>query len=95
MDRISDICNVCFRMTHHSVKQIFSKEAFQLYGYIVDVYCIPDKRRNGYAAQIMTELIKWLQGKGVHSVSLKPSEAERHLYEKIGFHDSGKMEMFI
>ncbi|MGN1415977.1 MAG: GNAT family N-acetyltransferase [Oscillospiraceae bacterium] len=66
-----------------------------IYGYIVDVYCVPDKRKNGYSSQIMTELIKWLRSKGVHAVRLKPSAAGRHLYEKIGFHDSGEMEMFI
>lgn len=35
-----------------------------MYGYIIDVYCVPEKRRSGYASKIMEELIKWLQNKG-------------------------------
>ena len=47
-----------------------------MYGYIIDVYCVPEKRRSGYASKIMEELIKWLQNKGVHNIKLKPSSAE-------------------
>lgn len=43
----------------------------------------------------MAELIKWLQNKGVHNIKLKPSSAERHLYEKFGFGDSGEMETWL
>ena len=66
-----------------------------MYGYVIDVYCVPEKRRNGYASLIMKELIKWLKDKGVHNVRLKPSAVGRRLYEKIGFSDSGEMEMWI
>ena len=66
-----------------------------MYGYVIDVYCVPEKRRNGYASMIMKELIKWLKGKEVHNVRLKPSAVGRRLYEKIGFSDSGEMEMWI
>ena len=66
-----------------------------MYGYIIDVYCVPEKRRNGYASKIMDELIKWLQDKGVHNIKLKPSSAGRHLYEKLGFGDSGEMEVWL
>lgn len=66
-----------------------------IYGYVIDVYCVPDKRRNGYASLIMKELIKWLKDKGVHTVRLKPSAVGRQMYEKIGFSDSGEMEMWI
>lgn len=37
-----------------------------MYGYIVDVYCIPEKRRNGYSSKIIEELLQWLKIKGVH-----------------------------
>ena len=65
------------------------------YGYIIDIYCVPEKRRSGYASKIMAELIKWLQNKGVHNIKLKPSSAGRHLYEKFGFGDSGEMETWL
>lgn len=66
-----------------------------MYGYIIDVYCIPEKRRNGYSSKIMKELINWLRDKGVHNIKLKPSKAGRHLYEKLDFRDSGEMELWI
>ena len=66
-----------------------------MYGYIIDVYCVPEKRRSGYASKIMAELIKWLQNKMVHNIKLKPSSAGRHLYEKFGFGDSGEMETWL
>lgn len=66
-----------------------------MYGYIIDVYCIPEKRRNGYSSKIVEELIKWLQSKGIHNIKLKPSAVGKHLYEKLGFSDSGEMELWI
>ncbi len=64
-----------------------------IYGYIMDVYCIPEKRRNGYATKIIEELIKWLGSLGVHTVKLKPSAAGKQLYERFGFCDSEEMEL--
>lgn len=66
-----------------------------MYGYIIDVYCIPEKRRQGYSSEIMKELLKWLHSKGVHTVKLKPSASGKQLYEKFGFRDSGEMELWI
>lgn len=66
-----------------------------MYGYVIDVYCVPENRRKGYASLIMKELIKWLKDKGVHTVRLKPSVVGRQMYEKLGFGDSGEMEMWI
>jgi predicted acetyltransferase len=66
-----------------------------MYGYIIDVYCIPEKRRNGYSSKIIEELLQWLKIKGVHNIKLKPSAAGKHLYEKFGFCDSGEMELWI
>ena len=66
-----------------------------MYGYIIDVYCIPEKRRNGYSSKILEELLQWLKSKGVHTIKLKPSATGKHLYEKFGFCDSGEMELWI
>lgn len=65
------------------------------YGYIMDVYCVPEKRRRGYASAIIEATLRWLEAKGVHNVKLKPSGAGRALYEKLGFRDSGEMEMWF
>ncbi|MCD8006942.1 MAG: GNAT family N-acetyltransferase [Oscillospiraceae bacterium] len=66
-----------------------------MYGYIMDVYCVPEKRRNGYSSRIMEELIGWLQGKEIHNIKLKPSAKGRGLYEKLGFGNSGEMELWL
>ena len=66
-----------------------------VYGYIIDVYTVPEKRKLGCASEIMEELLEWLKSKGVHSIKLKPSAAGKHLYEKYGFGDSGEMELWI
>ena len=66
-----------------------------VYGYIIDVYTVPEKRNRGCASEIMEELLEWLKSKGVHNIKLKPSAAGRHLYEKYGFGDSGEMELWI
>lgn len=65
------------------------------YGYVIDVYCVPEKRRNGYATKTIETALKWLNKKGVHNVKLKPSGSGRILYEKMGFHDSGEMEKWM
>lgn len=66
-----------------------------MYGYIIDVYCIPEKRRNGYSSKIIEVLLQWLKSKGVHTIKLKPSAIGKQLYEKFGFCDSGEMELWI
>ncbi len=66
-----------------------------IYGYIIDVYCIPEKRKNGYASRIMEKLISRLKDKGIHNIKLKPSAAGREVYEKFGFGDSGEMELWL
>ena len=65
------------------------------YGYVIDVYCVPEKRRNGYATKITEAVLSRLGEKGVHNVKLKPSGAGRALYENLGFRDSGEMEKWI
>lgn len=66
-----------------------------MYGYIIDVYCIPEKRRNGYASRIIEELIIWLKSKDIQTIKLKPSAVGKHMYEKFGFCNSGEMELWI
>lgn len=63
------------------------------YGYVIDVYCVPEKRRLGYATKIVEAVLGWLREKNAGIVRLKPSLAARGLYERLGFRDSGEMEM--
>lgn len=62
------------------------------YGYIIDIYCIPEKRRQGYATKIMESVLNWLEEKEIKTIKLKPSEKGRLMYEKMGFYNSGEME---
>lgn len=65
------------------------------YGYIIDVYCVPEKRRNGYATKIMNATLALLKEKKVNIVKLKPSNIGKTLYEKSGFYTSNEMELMI
>lgn len=65
------------------------------YGYVIDVYCVPEDRRKGYATMAMEAVLNWLKEKGVHNIKLKPSGTGRLLYERMGFCDSGEMEKWI
>lgn len=65
------------------------------YGFVMDIYCVPEKRRNGYATEIMHAVLKWLEEKEVHTIKLKPSHEGQLLYEKLGFQASDEMEKMI
>lgn len=65
------------------------------YGYIIDIYCIPEKRRNGYATKIIEAILTLLKERNIKNVKLKASEDGKLLYEKMGFHNSGEMELMI
>lgn len=65
------------------------------YGYIIDIYCIPKKRRNGYATKIIEAILALLKEKNIKVVKLKASENGKALYEKMGFYNSGEMELMI
>lgn len=65
------------------------------YGYIIDIYCIPEKRRNGYATKIIEAILNLLKEKNIEMVKLKASEDGKLLYEKMGFYNSGEMELMI
>lgn len=65
------------------------------YGFVMDIYCLPEKRRKGYATHIMKAVLKWLEEKEVHTIKLKPSHEGKLLYEKFGFQLSEEMEKFI
>ena len=65
------------------------------YGYIIDVYCIPEERKKGYATQVVKSVMNWLEEKGVQNIKLKPSNEAQSLYEHLGFQESGEMEKFL
>jgi len=57
------------------------------YGWIMDVYVLPEYRRRGFARQLTRHAIDWLREKGVVVVQLTASEEAKKagLYEPLGF----------
>jgi len=65
------------------------------YGFVADVYTVPESRRRGHAQQLTRLVLSWLQQKGVDRISLLPSSSARPMYEKLGFKESGEMVLHI
>ena len=65
------------------------------YGFIGDVYTLPEYRKNGYATKLTNNAINWLREKGVGRVSLLASDQARDIYIKIGFQPTDEMVMFL
>ena len=60
-----------------------------MYGYIIDVYCIPEKRRNGYSSKIIEVLLQWLKSKGVGRARRSAQTAFASLPESSGTRKRG------
>lgn len=65
-----------------------------LEGYIMNIYTIPQFRRNGIATTIMNEIINYLKEIGIKKIRLHASKGGRPVYEKLGF-DSNNSEMIL
>jgi len=65
------------------------------YGWIMDVYVVPEYRRRGLARQLTRHAIEWLREKGVVVVQLTASDEAKKagLYESLGFTPSNEMRL--
>jgi GNAT superfamily N-acetyltransferase len=65
------------------------------YGWIMDVYVLPEHRRHGHARRLTAETLTWLRVKGVVFARLVASEQAKQarLYEKLGFTFSNEMRL--
>ena len=65
------------------------------YGWIMDVYVLPEYRRRGFARQLTRHAIDWLREKGVVVVQLTASEEAKKagLYEPLGFTPVNEMRL--
>lgn len=61
------------------------------YGFIGDIYVIPEFRKKGYARMLTNEIINWLFNKGVNTIRLKASDDARKLYASLGFKETDEM----
>ena len=60
----------------------FSKDH---YGFIGDVYTIPNYRNRGISLKLSEDALNWLKDYGVSFVRLLASDAGRPIYERLGF----------
>lgn len=67
----------------------------QFYGFIGDVYTLPDYRRRGYARGLTIEAINWLKGHEVEMIRLLATPKARSLYEELGFQSTDEMVLFL
>ncbi len=65
------------------------------YGWIMDVYVLPEHRRHGHARRLTAETLAWLRAKGVVFARLVASEQAKRagLYEKLGFTFANEMRL--
>ena len=65
------------------------------YGWIMDVYVLPEHRRHGHARRLTERTLGWLREHGVALARLIASEQAQKagLYAKLGFEFSGEMRL--
>jgi GNAT superfamily N-acetyltransferase len=65
------------------------------YGFIGDVYTVPEFRGQKIATHLNEAALTWLRGRGVRMVRLLASQAGRPIYENLGFLPSDEMVLFL
>lgn len=64
------------------------------YGWIIDVYTVPQYRGKGLASSLMTLTVQWLISKGVREAKLiAAGSAARRLYERLGYRATWEMSI--
>lgn len=58
-------------------------------GYLINVYVVPDRRRQGLARAVLVEVLAAAAERGLRQVVLHATEDGRPLYEQLGFVDPG------
>lgn len=62
-------------------------------GYVVNVFVERAWRRRGVAALLMGHVLAYARERGLHTVTLHPSEAGKPLYERLGFAPTNEMRL--
>ena len=71
----------------------FTKDMY--YGFISNVYTIPEYRDKGHATLLTQGAINWLKEKGMKEIKLVSTEMSKKIYEKMGFVPTDEMVMTI
>ena len=61
------------------------------FGFISNVYTIPEHRNQGYATLLTKRSIDWLKENGIRDIKLVSTENSRKIYERIGFKPTDEM----
>lgn len=91
VDRMAVACAGAF--LKRDIPFCFYKIPF--YGFIGDVYTLPQHRRRGYAGRLAREAIGWLRERDVYMIRLLATEQGRKIYEKLGFRPSDEMVLML
>lgn len=60
---------------------------YNKYGFIGDMYTVPEFRRRGFAQELLTQSIGWLKLQKVSNIQLLASKQGKQLYINNGFKD--------
>jgi GNAT superfamily N-acetyltransferase len=63
--------------------------------WIMNMYTDPEYRGRGLATSIIETIIIWCRENEFHWVSLRASDAGRHLYESLGFKPTNEMRLML
>jgi GNAT superfamily N-acetyltransferase len=63
--------------------------------WILNMYTEPEYRHRGFAKTVVQTIIDWCRSQGLASVSLHASDADRHLYEVLGFIPTNEMRLVL
>lgn len=55
------------------------------YGYLTNVYSVPDVRNAGVGAQVMVRVIEWARTEKLEGLYVSPSDESVRFYERAGF----------
>jgi len=64
-------------------------------GNILNVYTLPEHRRQGLARQLMQTALAWCRAHGIRAVILHASEEGLPLYEELGFRRTNEMRIVL
>jgi RimJ/RimL family protein N-acetyltransferase len=62
-------------------------------GNILNVYCEPEYQELGLTRRLLFDVLDYCRDIGIRSVIVNPSEANRPLYEALGFRPTGEMKI--
>lgn len=83
----------CGGFIKSDIPYCFFKRPF--YGFIGDVYTVPDERGKGLATELTKATISWLKSKGVMTIRLLASEQGEPIYQRMGFTYTDEMELTL